>query len=91
VIVSNDGFNVVPTWRSIIVVPITTSSVQRQRAPTVVPLSSVGIGLKDNSAAVCHQITTIDRSKLDSRIGSLHPPDIRSIEHGIIAACDLPM
>jgi mRNA interferase MazF len=89
VIISNDGFNEVPSWRSIIVIPVTTSSRQALRGPTVVALSGVGSVLSRNSIAICHQITTLDRSKLDTRIGALSQAEIEGIEQGILAACDL--
>ena len=89
VIISSDGFNDVPTWRSIIVVPVTTSHRQAVRGPTVVTLSGAGSGLSPNSMAVCHQITTLDRSKIDTRIGTLSQAEMEAIEQGILAACDL--
>jgi len=90
VIISNDGFNQVPSWRSIIVIPVTTSSRQGVRGPTVVPLSGTGSVLNQNSVAICHQITTLDRAKLDERIGRLSPAELHDVEQGIFAACDLP-
>ena len=89
VIISSDGFNDVPTWRSIIVVPVTTSHRQAVRGPTVVTLSGTGSGLSPNSMAVCHQITTLDRSKIDTQIGALSQIEMEAIEQGILAACDL--
>jgi mRNA interferase MazF len=89
VIVSSDGFNEVPGWRSIIVIPVTTSSHQARRGPTAVPLSATVSGLSRNSIAVCHQITTLDRSKIDTRIGALSRAEIEGIDEGIFAACDL--
>ena len=47
-----------------IVIPVSTSSSQTQRGPTVVVLPSVTAGLKSDSAAIGHQITTLDRAKL---------------------------
>lgn len=91
VIISNDGFNQVPNWRSIIVIPVSTSIRQGARGPTVVPLSGIGPALIPNSVAICHQITTLDRGKLDERIGTLSPTEIEDIERGIRAACDLAL
>jgi len=91
VVISSDGFNQVTTWRSIIVIPVSTSTRQGARGPTVVPLSGVGSVLIPNSAAICHQITTLDRAKLDERIGTLLPTEIEEIERGIHAACDLAL
>lgn len=89
VIISNDGFNEVPTWRSIIVIPVSMSPHQALRGPTVVPLSGSGSLPARDSVAVCHQITTLDRTKLDDKIGTLTSIEIDAIEQGIRAACDL--
>lgn len=91
IVISNDGFNDVPTWRSVIVVPVTTSPRQAGRGPTVVPISAPAAGLSPDSAAVCHQITTLDRAKLTARIGSLSDSELHAVERGVIAACDLPL
>lgn len=71
VVISHDGFNQVPTWRSVIVVPISTSAIQAQRGPTAVSLPAGAGGLPKASVALCHQITTLDRSKLTQRLGQL--------------------
>lgn len=89
VVVSHDAFNDVPTWRSVIVVPCTTSERQSRRGPTAVPLPAGAGGLPKPGVALCHQITTLDRSKLTRRIGQLTEPDLRAIEVGIRAAVDL--
>ena len=89
ILVSNDGFNQVPLWRSVIVVPVTTSSRQGRRGPSIVPLASAESGLPEESFAICHQITTLDRSKLEERIGVLSLEALRRVEKGIAAACDL--
>ena len=36
ILVSHDGFNQTPAWKSIIVVPISTAAPQGKRGPTVV-------------------------------------------------------
>src|SRR5258708_15579192 len=71
ILVSHDGFNQTPAWRSIIVVPISTSTSQGKRGPTVVELAGGVAGLAKTSFAVCHQVTTLDRAKLTKRIGAL--------------------
>jgi mRNA interferase MazF len=88
IIMSHDAFNQTPAWRSIIVVPITTSAAQGRRGPTVVDLSS-GAGLAKPSYAICHQITTLDRAKLTKRIGALSPETLNAVEAGVKAAMDL--
>ena len=89
VILSHDGFNEAPQWRSIIVVPCSTSKLQKGRGPTVVLLTKGTAGLAADCVAVCHQITTLDRSKLTQRLGSLPLEEMRALEAGIRAAIDL--
>ena len=89
VILSHDGFNEAPTWKSIIVVPCTTSETQKRRGPTVVLLPEGTAGLKTDCVAICHQITTLDRAKLTQRIGVLPKPLLLAVETGIRAALDL--
>ena len=89
IVVSHDGFNETPGWQSIIVVPCSTSRSQRRRGPTVVALPEGTGGLPADCVALCHQITTLDRSKLVQRIGALPESDLRAVEDGIRAAIDL--
>jgi mRNA-degrading endonuclease toxin of MazEF toxin-antitoxin module len=46
--------------------------------------------LPEATTAFCHQITTLDRSKLTQKIGRLTDPFLRLVEVGIRAAIDLP-
>jgi hypothetical protein len=62
-------FNQTPGWRSIIVVPLSTSVAQAGRGPSAVSLSQGAAGLSKDSVALCHQVTTLDRAKLTQRIG----------------------
>jgi len=89
IVVSHDGFNKTPGWRSVIVVPISTSSSQGKRGPTVIELSGGTAGLPKTSFAVCHQVTTLDRGKLTKRVGSLPSESLREVEEGLKAAMDL--
>jgi mRNA-degrading endonuclease toxin of MazEF toxin-antitoxin module len=89
IVASHDGFNQTPGWKSIIVVPISTSSSQGQRRPTVIELSGGTAGLPRTSFAVCHQVTTLDRAKLTKRVGALPPESLREVERGLKAAMDL--
>jgi len=89
IVLSHDGFNESPTWKSIIVIPCTTSPAQSRRGPTVVPLAHGTGGLPEDCVAVCHQITALDRSKLTQRIGALPESALQAIEAGIRAAIDL--
>ena len=89
ILVSHDGFNQTPGWRSIVVVPISTSSSQGRRGPTVIELSGGTAGLPKTSFAVCHLVTTRDRAKLTKRLGTLPSESLREVEEGLKAAMDL--
>lgn len=89
ILVSHDGFNQTPGWRSIIVVPISTSSSQGKRGPTVIELSRGTASLPKVSYAVCHQVTTLDRAKLAKRLGTLSSELLHDVEEGLRAAMDL--
>ena len=88
-VISHDGFNLTPGWRSIIVVPLTTSESQARRGPTAIEIPPGTGGLERGSVALCHQITTLDRSKLTDYLGLLPPPLLDRVEAGIKAALDL--
>jgi len=89
IIVSHDGFNQTPTWRSVIVVPLTMSEAQARRGPTAVPLAPGTGGLKKGGVALCHQVTTLDRAKLTDRIGVLSATALARVEEGLRTALDL--
>lgn len=74
---------------SIIVVPISSSSRQASRGPTVIGLPAGAAGLTKASVAVCHQVTTLDRAKLTKRIGGLTVELLTEVEGGLRAAMDL--
>jgi mRNA interferase MazF len=89
VLVSHDAFNQTPGWRSIIVVPISTSSSRGKRGPTVIEIPGGTAGLSKTSFAVCHQVTTLDRAKLTRRLGTLPSEALCEVEEGLKAAMDL--
>jgi len=89
IIVSHDGFNETPAWRSLIVVPLSTSSSQAGRGPTAIPITAGAGGIERDSIALCHQVTTLDRSKLNRYIGSLPPDILIEINSGLKASLDL--
>lgn len=89
VVVTSDGFNRTVSWGSIIVVPVTTSSRQQSRGPTAVALPAETAGLNKASVVLCHQITTLDRSKIGRRIGTLPKDLLSEVEDGIRAAIDI--
>jgi mRNA interferase MazF len=88
-VVSTDGFNQAESWRSVIVVPISTSAAQARRSPTVVEIPAGMGGLIRASRAICHQITTLDRSKIDERMGGLPAGVMRQVNEALRAALDI--
>ena len=89
-VVSHDSFNRVTAWQSVMVVPLATSAAQARRGPTAVPIPDGAGGLRGDGVAVCHQITTLDRTKLSRRLGALPADVLAAVELGIKAALDLP-
>ncbi len=89
IVISHDGFNQTTTWRSAIVVPMSTSAAQAGRGPTAVAIRSGAGGLKKASVALCHQVTTLDRAKLVERVGALPPDVLDDVGRGLLVALDL--
>lgn len=89
ILVSNDGFNQAAGWRSVIVVPVSTSAAQARRGPTIVEIPSGVAGLEKTSVAVCHQVTTLDRAKLTKQLGALPPEFMAHLDDGLKAALEL--
>jgi len=87
VVLSHDGFNEVPTWRSVIVVPLTTAKRQEMLGPTVAPLAPGETGLPRESFALGHQITTLDRSTLVEAMGRFDASSLRRVEATVLVAC----
>ena len=86
IILSHDAFNQTPGWHSIIVIPVSSSPAQARRGPTVVGLSAGTAGLPADSVAVCHQITTLDRSKLEEPFGTVPAVFMKQIEQALLKA-----
>jgi mRNA interferase MazF len=89
IIVSHNGFNQTSNWRSITVVPVSTSGRQEKRALTVLPLPKDTAALAQARSAVCHQVTTLDRAKLARRLGALPASILVQVEQSLKAAMDL--
>lgn len=89
VIVSHDGFNRTPAWRSLIVVPVSTSKAQARRGPTSVALAAGAGGLRKPCVALCQQVTTLDRAKIGVRLGTLSRDTLARIDSGLRLALDL--
>ena len=89
IVVSHDAFNQTTAWRSVIVVPLSTSRSQGRRGPTAVFIRKGAGGLSRDSIALCHQVTTLDRAKLTRQIGMLAPTLLRDVNQGLQVALDL--
>ncbi len=89
IIVSHDGLNRVPSWRSFVVVPISTSKAQARRGLTAVALAAGAGGLRKPCVALCHQVTTLDRAKIGPRVGALSRESLARIDAGLRFALDL--
>lgn len=83
IVVSHDGFNEEPNWRTIIVVPLSTSINQARRELTSIPLFAGEGGLPHDSVALCHQVTTLDKAKVREKLGSLSQSEMIEIETGL--------
>jgi len=86
IIVSHGAFNLAPGWRSVIVVPLSTSKAQEERGPTSVPIPSDAGGLARSSFALCHQVTTLDRAKLSRRLGEVSANILATVDAGLRTA-----
>jgi len=89
IVVSDDELNQIRNWKSIIVVPLTTSAIQLRRGPSSISLPKGAAGLRKECVALCHQVTTLDRSKFAKRIGLLTWGELIQVEAGLKAALDL--
>lgn len=89
IVVSSDVLNGVPGWRSIVVIPVSSSGRQAARGPTAVPLPAGAGGLTLESVALCHQITTLDRSKFLGRMGMLDAPSLHAVLQGLLIGLDI--
>ena len=89
IILSHNAFNETQAWRSIIVIPVSSSPTQARRGPTVVALPAGTAGLKNDSSAICHQVTTLDRAKLEECLGMLPADILILVEKALLAALDI--
>jgi len=89
IVISHDGFNQARNWRSVIVIPMSTSKAQAARGLTAIEIPADAGGLSRRGVAVCHQVTTLDRSKLTRFVGSLSREVLIRVDEGLKAALDL--
>ena len=81
VLVSRDA------WRSVNVVPLSTT--KRRPGPTMVAFRAGTAGLPQESLALCHQVTTLDRGKLQALIGTLPAPELARLDSALKLALEL--
>ncbi len=68
--------------RTVCVVPLTSSP--RALAPLIVPVPSAGKAHSmANSMAICHQIRTIDKTRIGKLLGTLSLDDLAVVEDGV--------
>ena len=85
VVVSHDAFNQTPGWRSVIIVPLSTSPEQHRRGPTAISLPGGTGGLSKDSRVLCHQVTTLDRAKLTRHVGKVPTALMEELDNGLRA------
>jgi mRNA interferase MazF len=90
VLVSHNLFNEAKQWNSLLVVPVSTSVKQFQRNTTVVLLPK-SIGLPQDSYALCHQVTVLDRSKIQGYITVLTPSLLNDVEAAMMFALGIDL
>lgn len=89
VVVSTDAFNLARGWKSITILPLTTSA-RWKASYTVVRFRKGEANLPKSCSALAHQITTIDRSKLIiPKIGTLSKQKMLEIEDAILNYLEL--
>ncbi len=89
IVMSSDAFNAVPSWRSVVVVPLTASERQLRIGPSAIAVPAHAAQLPSASVALCHQITTLDRANLVEAVGVLPASVLREVERGVMAALDI--
>jgi mRNA interferase MazF len=75
-------------WTTIIVVPL-TSQMQWLRLPTCVAVPRGAGGLRDDSVALCHQVSVVDKARIRDYIGTLPANILRDIEDTVILTLGL--
>lgn len=90
VLVSHDSFNTTDAWRSVTIVPITSSPRWTRETPTTVVFESGEAGLTKPCAALAHQVTTVDRAKLvRPALGRLSAKRMAALTQAIVNYLDL--
>ena len=81
IIVSHDAFSANRRWHSITIVPLTSAKRWQLPSPTTLLFGKGECDLPKACAALAHQVTTLDKSKiLAPRIGMLTPSKMAGLE-----------
>jgi len=80
IVVSHNAFSENARWRSVTVVPLTSAERWQIPSPTTVLFEPGESNLPRTSAALAHQLTTIDKSKIISpALGRLTPQKLAEL------------
>jgi len=84
IVISHDAFSANRRWQSLTVVPLTSSQRWRKASPTTVLFQKGECGFPKDCAALAHQVTTLDRSKIvHPRIGRLTAEKLQELEQAL--------
>jgi mRNA interferase MazF len=83
------AFLEIPTWNSVVVIPISSVQKRAYNPYSVVELDEPDNGLSVKSFALCHQVTTLDKRKFIERLGKLTPQQLQQVEAGLKQALDI--
>ncbi|MFA5168699.1 MAG: type II toxin-antitoxin system PemK/MazF family toxin [Candidatus Omnitrophota bacterium] len=67
---------------TVIVAPLTTKSFSKEY-PVNVHLPKIASGLKEDSTVLLSQIRTLDKKRLEKKIGRLSPAFLAKVDHAI--------
>ena len=77
------------TAETVLVVPLTSDTDGKQRLPMPVIAPDPGNGLLQRSAAMCGRVSCIRKARLNQRIGTIHPQELRRVRLGVAAVIGL--
>lgn len=91
IIVSHNAFSSNPGWRSVTIVPLTTAERWLRPSPTTVPFAAGEGGLPKACAALAHQVTTLDKSKvIGPALGHVPAARMSELERALANYFQLP-
>ena len=84
IIISHDVFSANPRWQSVTVVPLTSAQRWQRASPTTVLFQAGQCNLPRPCAALAHQLTTLDKSKIiEPALGRLTPEELAEVEASV--------